>query len=62
MILSLFAIFRLNNFFIKKILFEADNYSYIFERAAIKSLVVFSLEMLNVTINARDNQIAPSTF
>ena len=58
--LSVFS--RLNNFFIKKILFEAEGFSYIFERAAIKSMVVFSLETLNATVDTRDNQIAPRVF
>ena len=31
---------------------------YIFDRTAIKSWVIFSLEILNATVNARDNRIA----
>jgi len=47
----------LNNFFIKKILFETEGFLYIFDNAAIKFLVIFSLETLNAIIDARDNQI-----
>jgi len=56
------AIFKLNKFYIKKILFKAEGFSYIFKRAAIKFWVIFFLEMLNATIYARDNRIAPKAF
>ena len=60
--LSLSTIFRLNNFFIKKTLFDAEGFFYMFKRTTIKSWVIFSLDTLNVTVNVRDNQIVPRAF
>ena len=60
--LLLSTIFRLNNFFIKNTLFDAEGFSYVFDSVAIKSLVVFYLETLRATTNARDNRIAPRAF
>ena len=60
--LSLSAIFRLNNFFIKKILFDAEGLLYIFDRAVIKFWVVFSLETLSATVDDMDNWITLGFF
>jgi len=60
--LSLSTILKLNNFFIEKILFEAEDFSYIFDSVIIKSLVVFSLETLNEIVDIRVNRITPRAF
>ena len=56
------AMLPLSAIFIKKTLFDVEDFSYIFDRTAIKSWFVFSLEMLNATVNVKNNQIAPRTF
>ena len=55
------AIFKLNNFFIRCILLFADGFSYIPDKAFIRSVVVFSFTTLCVTDLDRVNLITPST-
>ncbi|KAE8693889.1 Metalloendoproteinase 1 [Hibiscus syriacus] len=50
---------KLNNRLIKCTLFEADGFSYILERAAIRPAVVFSFAMLKATLRDNVSQIAP---
>ena len=56
-----FAIFRLNSFFIKYTLLFAKGFSYILEKAFIRSVVVFSFTTLCATNLDRVNLITSST-
>ena len=55
------AIFKLNSFFIRCTLLFADGFSYIPDKAFIRSAVVFSFTTLCVTDLDRINLITPST-
>ncbi|KAE8704043.1 Methylcrotonyl-CoA carboxylase alpha chai isoform 1 [Hibiscus syriacus] len=50
---------KLNNRLIKCTLFEADGFSYILERAAIRLAVVFSFAMLKATLRDNVSRITP---
>ena len=58
---ALSAIFKLNSFFIRCTLLFADSFSYIPDKAFIRSTVVFSFTTLCATNLNRVNLITPST-
>ena len=56
-----FVFFRLNNFFIKYTLLFADGFSYMLEKAFIKSTMVFSFTILCTIDLGRINRITLNT-
>ena len=58
---AFYAIFKLNSFFIRCTLLFSDGFSYIPDKAFIKSAVVFSSTTLCVTDLDRVSLITPST-
>lgn len=56
------TIFMWNNLFIRKNLFKVDDFSYIHDREAIRSFVVFSFHILNVIDDNRESRTVPRDF
>jgi hypothetical protein len=55
------AIGNVNNRLIKWTFFDADDFSYMLVRAAIRLAVVFSFAILNATLRDNDNRITPKS-